>query len=46
VEHDDTHAYVVPTLIDADGRFTGVELHHDLARRPRFTTATRAFPPS
>jgi release factor glutamine methyltransferase len=42
IEHDETHAYVVPTLIHADGRFTDVELHHDLARRPRFTTATRA----
>jgi release factor glutamine methyltransferase len=42
IEHDDTHAYVVPTLIDADGRFEKVELHHDLARRPRFTSATRA----
>jgi release factor glutamine methyltransferase len=42
IEHDDTHAYVVPTLVDADGRFEKVELHHDLARRPRFTTATRA----
>jgi release factor glutamine methyltransferase len=41
IEHDDTHAYVVPTLVDADRRFTGIELHHDLARRPRFTTATR-----
>lgn len=42
IEHDDTHAYVVPTLVDADEHFTGVQLHHDLARRPRFTTATRA----
>lgn len=41
LEHDDTHAYVVPTLVDRDGRFTGLALHHDLARRPRFTTATR-----
>jgi release factor glutamine methyltransferase len=41
VEHDDTHAYVVPTLVAADGRFDDVELHHDLARRPRFTTARR-----
>jgi release factor glutamine methyltransferase len=40
MEHDDTHAYVVPTLVDADGRFSQVELHHDLARRARFTTAT------
>jgi release factor glutamine methyltransferase len=45
MEHDDTHAYVVPTLVDADGRFTDVDLHHDLARRPRFTTATRAGGP-
>jgi release factor glutamine methyltransferase len=41
VEHDDTHAYVVPTLVDADGRFGEITLHHDLARRPRFTTAIR-----
>jgi release factor glutamine methyltransferase len=41
IEHDDTHAYVVPTLIHADGRFTDIALHHDLAGRPRFTTATR-----
>jgi release factor glutamine methyltransferase len=44
VEHDDTHAYVVPTLVAADGRFDDVELHHDLARRPRFTTARRVQP--
>ncbi len=42
IEHDDTHAYVVPTLVAADRRLTDVRLHHDLARRPRFTTATRA----
>ena len=41
IEHDETHAYVVPMLVDADGRFEDVRLHHDLARRPRFTTATR-----
>jgi release factor glutamine methyltransferase len=45
MEHDETHAYVVPTLVDADGRFTEVELHHDLARRPRFTTAKRVERP-
>jgi hypothetical protein len=33
---------VVPTLVSVDGRFVEVELHHDLAQRPRFTTATRA----
>ena len=41
IEHDETHAYVVPMIIDADGRFEDVQVHHDLARRPRFTTATR-----
>ena len=41
IEHDETHAYVVPTLVDADGRFEDIRLHHDLGRRPRFTTATR-----
>jgi release factor glutamine methyltransferase len=45
VEHEDVHAYVVPTLVNADGRFVGVELHHDLAQRQRFTTATRAGRP-
>lgn len=42
IEHDETHAYVVPALVHADRRFDDVELHHDLAWRPRFTTATRA----
>ena len=42
LEHDETHAYVVPTLISAPGGFELIELHHDLARRPRFTTAVRA----
>jgi release factor glutamine methyltransferase len=42
IEHDDTHAYVVPNLINDDGRYRGIQLHHDLAGRPRFTTATRA----
>jgi release factor glutamine methyltransferase len=46
IEHDETHAYVVPTLVHADPRFTDVQLHHDLARRPRFTTATRAAGPA
>jgi release factor glutamine methyltransferase len=42
VEHEDVHAYVVPTLALADGRFVDVDVHHDLAQRPRFTTARRA----
>ena len=41
LEHDETHAYVVPALVRAHGGFDDVEVHHDLARRPRFTTATR-----
>jgi release factor glutamine methyltransferase len=45
VEHEDVHAYVVPTLVHADGRFVDVEVHHDLAQRPRFTTAGRAGGP-
>jgi release factor glutamine methyltransferase len=46
VEHEDVHAYVVPTLVHADGRFVDVEVHHDLAQRPRFTTARRAGDPT
>jgi release factor glutamine methyltransferase len=42
VEHEDVHAYVVPTLVHGDGRFVDVDVHHDLAQRPRFTTARRA----
>jgi release factor glutamine methyltransferase len=41
IEHDESHAYVVPTLVAADGRLDQVRLHHDLAQRPRFTTARR-----
>jgi release factor glutamine methyltransferase len=46
VEHEDVHAYVVPTLVHVDGRFSDVEVHHDLAQRPRFTTARRAGDPA
>jgi release factor glutamine methyltransferase len=46
VEHEDVHAYVVPTLVHVDGRFVDVEVHHDLAQRPRFTTARRAGDPA
>ncbi|GGQ38964.1 peptide chain release factor N(5)-glutamine methyltransferase [Couchioplanes azureus] len=42
VEHDDVHAAAVPALLTADGRFTGVAGHPDLAGRPRFATARRA----
>lgn len=33
----------VPALLMADGRWRDVVDHRDLARKPRFTTATRAF---
>jgi release factor glutamine methyltransferase len=42
VEHDDTHAELVPALLAADGRWRKVELHHDLTGRPRFSTAIRS----
>ncbi|GGK99279.1 release factor glutamine methyltransferase [Mangrovihabitans endophyticus] len=41
IEHDDRHGTQVPDLIRADGRFTAVTAHDDLAGRPRFTTARR-----
>ncbi len=41
IEHDDTHGEAVPALIDATRAFDEIELHRDLAGRPRFTTARR-----
>ncbi|MBM7082808.1 peptide chain release factor N(5)-glutamine methyltransferase [Micromonospora humidisoli] len=41
VEHDDTHGGAVPALLTADGRYTAVRAHRDLAGRPRFATASR-----
>ena len=41
IEHDDVHGAVVPELLRADGRFTGVTAHDDLTGRPRFATARR-----
>jgi release factor glutamine methyltransferase len=41
VEHDDSHAYAVPELLRADGRFAEVVDHLDLSGRPRFATARR-----
>jgi release factor glutamine methyltransferase len=41
IEHDDVHAEAVPGLLRADGRFTAVEEHADLAGRPRYATARR-----
>lgn len=35
----------VPALLLADGRWRDVTDHRDLARKPRFTTATRAMDP-
>jgi release factor glutamine methyltransferase len=41
IEHDDVHGAVVPGLLRADGRFTEVQSHPDLAGRARFATARR-----
>ncbi|WP_428963825.1 peptide chain release factor N(5)-glutamine methyltransferase [Micromonospora fluostatini] len=41
VEHDDSHGRIVPDLFAADGRFTAVGDHADLAGRPRYATASR-----
>jgi release factor glutamine methyltransferase len=41
IEHDDGHGDAVPGLLRADGRFTAVTAHPDLAGRPRFATARR-----
>ncbi|GIJ28503.1 release factor glutamine methyltransferase [Micromonospora qiuiae] len=41
IEHDDTHGSVVPGLLAADGRYTAIADHQDLAGRPRFVTASR-----
>jgi release factor glutamine methyltransferase len=41
IEHDDVHATAVPDLLRADGRFTDVAAHADLAGRPRYATARR-----
>lgn len=45
VEHDESQDEAVPALLRADGRFTGVSDHRDLAGRPRFATALRVGPP-
>ncbi|UZJ25596.1 peptide chain release factor N(5)-glutamine methyltransferase [Rhodococcus antarcticus] len=41
VEHDDSHGVVVPALFSTRTVFTDVQVHTDLADRPRFTTARR-----
>lgn len=41
VEHSDTHAEAVPALLAADGRFTDIADHDDLAGRARYATAVR-----
>jgi release factor glutamine methyltransferase len=42
VEHDDTQGMVLHALLQADGHFTDLEPHWDLAGRLRYTTAARA----
>jgi len=41
IEHDDTHAEVVPALLRRRRVFTDVQEHHDLNGRPRYATARR-----
>lgn len=41
IEHDDSQGEAVPALFRAAGGYDEIELHHDLAGRPRFTTARR-----
>ncbi|WP_336792564.1 peptide chain release factor N(5)-glutamine methyltransferase [Gordonia malaquae] len=41
VEHDDETADAVVAALRADGRFSSIAAHADLAGRPRFVTATR-----
>ncbi len=43
IEHDDVHGEAVPELLRADGRFTEVTAHTDLAGRPRYATARRRY---
>lgn len=50
IEHSDEQGEEaeegVPALLLADGRWRDVADHRDLARKPRFTTATRAMDPA
>lgn len=41
IEHDDTHAEAVRSLLSARRVLSAVEAHQDLAGRPRFATARR-----
>ena len=42
VEHADVQGESVPAIFAATGRWTEIRDHHDLAGRPRFTTARLA----
>lgn len=42
IEHDEAHGAAVAGLYAAAGGFTAIEVHPDLAGRPRFSTARRA----
>lgn len=42
MEHDETQGEAVPALLAADGRWTMVTDHLDLAGRPRYVVAVRA----
>lgn len=45
-EQGDESENGVPALLHADGRWRDVSDHRDLARKPRFTTATRVMDPA
>ena len=40
---DEILAEIRTALLEADGRWRDIADHRDLARKPRFTTATRAM---
>lgn len=42
MEHDESHASLLATTLDATGSWREVRVHHDLAERPRFLSALRS----
>lgn len=46
VEHDDSNGGELARLLEADGRFTEIVEHPDLAGKPRFVTVSLAAPPA
>jgi release factor glutamine methyltransferase len=44
LEHDDTHAEIVPALLRASGDWVEIADHRDLTGRPRYVTSVRTGP--